>query len=104
MSETPSHPGTVLLERWLKPNDLTQYRLAKQLHTETRRINEVVDGLRNISPELALRLSLFFENEPGYWLELQLRYDVAVARKKHLERLRREIRPLSKLEESQRST
>lgn len=104
MSETLTHPGAVLLERWLKPNDLTQYRLAKQLHTETRRINEVVDGLRNISPELALRLALFFENEPDYWLELQLRYDVAVARKKHLERLRKEIRPLSKVAAAQRST
>ena len=98
MSDSLKHPGDHLLETWLKPRGLTQYRLAKQLHTETRRINEICDGLRNISPEMALRLAFFFENEPRYWLDLQINYDLAVAERKHGAKLKQEIRSWSKLE------
>jgi len=97
MSEPMKHPGDVLMEKWLQPRGITQYRLAKQLHTETRRINEVIEGLRNITPEMALRLALFFENDPRYWLDLQLRYDLTVAVRKHGAKLKREIRPWSKV-------
>jgi len=97
MSEQMKHPGDVLMEKWLQPRGLTQYRVAKQLHVETRRINEVIEGLRNITPEMAVRLALFFENDPRYWLELQMRYDLTVAVRKHGAKLKREIRPWSKV-------
>ena len=95
MSDLPKHPGLVLLDEWLKPREITQYKLAKLLHTETRRVNEICEGIRNIGPEMALRLSIFFENEPRFWLDLQANYDLEVARRKVGERLAEEIHPWS---------
>jgi antitoxin HigA-1 len=74
----PIHPGEVLLEDFLKPLALTQYRLAKGLGVPARRINEIVHGKRAITADTALRLGRFFKNTPRFWLNLQISYELDV--------------------------
>jgi addiction module HigA family antidote len=74
----PVHPGEVLLEEFLKPLALTQYRLAKGLGVPARRINEIVHGKRAITADTALRLGRFFKNTPRFWLNLQISYELDV--------------------------
>lgn len=74
----PIHPGEVLSEDFLKPLELTQYRLAKGLGVPARRINEIVHGKRGITADTALRLGRFFKNSPRFWLNLQMAYDLDV--------------------------
>lgn len=90
----PIHPGEILLEEFLKPMNLSQYRLAKDIHVPPRRINEIVKGKRAITADTALRLSRFFGMSEGFWLGLQSDYDLENTR----EALRAEmdrIKPLS---------
>jgi addiction module HigA family antidote len=74
----PIHPGEVLAEDFLKPLELTQYRLAQGLGVSARRINEIVHGKRSITADTALRLGRFFKNAPRFWLNLQVAYDLDV--------------------------
>ena len=74
----PVHPGEILVEEFLKPLALTQYRLAKGLKVPARRINEIVHRKRSISADTALRLGRFFRNTPRFWLNLQTSYDLEV--------------------------
>jgi addiction module HigA family antidote len=74
----PIHPGEVLLEDFLKPLALTQYRLAKGLGVPARRINEIVHGKRAITADTALRLGRFFKNTPRFWLNLQISYELDI--------------------------
>ncbi|MGC4094495.1 MAG: HigA family addiction module antitoxin [Polyangiaceae bacterium] len=74
----PVHPGEILVEEFLKPLALTEYRLAKGLRVSARRINEIVHGTRAISADTALRLARFFRNSPRFWLNLQTSYDLEV--------------------------
>jgi|SRR5688572_17792976 len=74
----PVHPGEILLEEFLKPMELSQYRLAKDISVPARRINEIVHGKRSISPDTALRLSRYFGMSERFWLNLQTRYDLDV--------------------------
>ena len=76
----PVHPGTVLLEQYMNPLDLTQRHLAHQLAVPPRRINEIVHGNRAISPDTSLRLAKFFGVDDAYWLNMQTRYDLAIAK------------------------
>lgn len=90
----PIHPGEILLEEFLKPMKLSQYRLAKNIHVPPRRINEIVKGKRAITADTALRLSKFFGMSDGFWLGLQSDFDLENTR----EALRAEmdrIKPLS---------
>jgi addiction module HigA family antidote len=89
----PIHPGEVLDEEFLKPLGISQYRLAKGLHVPARRINEIVLGKRAISADTALRLGRYFGMEPQFWLNLQSRYDLDVAKDELGKRLEREVRP-----------
>jgi antitoxin HigA-1 len=75
----PIHPGEILLEEFLRPIGLSQYRLAKDIGVPARRINEIVHGQRAISADTALRLSRFFGMSERFWLNLQVRYDLEVA-------------------------
>ncbi len=70
------HPGEILLEDFLKPFNLSQYRIAKDINVPARRINEIVHGNRAITADTALRLAKFFGNSPQFWLNLQTRYDL----------------------------
>lgn len=88
----PIHPGEILLEEFLKPMGLSQYRLAKDLSVPSRRINEIVLGKRAISPDTALRLSRFFGLTERFWLNLQARYDLEMEKDLLADRLEREVR------------
>jgi addiction module HigA family antidote len=76
----PTHPGEILLEEFLNPLKLSQYRLAKEISVPPRRINEIVHGKRSISADTALRLSRFFGTTDRFWLNLQAGYDLEVER------------------------
>lgn len=85
------HPGEILEEEFLKPMNISQYRLAKEINVPARRINEIVHGTRSISADTALRLSRFFGMSDFFWINLQAQYDVE-AEKEHLEgRLEKEV-------------
>ncbi len=89
----PIHPGEVLLEEMLKPMGISQYQLAKTIGVPARRINEIVHGKRSITPDTGLRLSRAFGLSPSFWLTLQSRYDLEVA-KDQLEEVLAAIEPL----------
>ena len=74
------HPGEILLEDWLKPMNISQYALAKAIAVPPRRINEIVKGLRGITPDTALRLGAFFGVDAQSWINLQSHYDIEMAR------------------------
>ena len=74
----PVPPGEILLEEFLVPFGVSQYRLAKAISVPARRINEIVHGQRRISADTALRLSRFFGTSERFWLNLQARYDLEI--------------------------
>ena len=76
----PVHPGEVLMEDFLKPMGITQYRLAKDIHVLPRRVNEIVLGKRGITADTALRLARYFGTTPEVWLNLQAQYELDQAR------------------------
>lgn len=88
------HPGEILLEEFLKPMGLSQYRVAKDIGVPARRINEIVHGHRAITADTALRLSRFFGMTEHFWLNLQLRYDIEVEKDRLGDRLDREVHQL----------
>lgn len=74
----PIHPGEILMEEFLMPFKISQYRLAKDIDVAPRRVNEIIHGSRAISADTALRLGKYFKTSPQFWLNLQSRYDLAV--------------------------
>ncbi|MBT8357792.1 MAG: HigA family addiction module antidote protein [Desulfobacterales bacterium] len=91
----PIHPGEILIEEFLKPMGISQYRLAKDISVPPRRINEIVHGKRSISADTALRLGRFFGVSPQFWLNLQTRFDLEVTEDLLAERLEKEVQVLS---------
>ena len=87
----PIHPGTILLEEFLKPMDISQYRLAKDTSVPARRINEIVHGKRSITADTALRLGKFFNMTAQFWMNLQSRYDLEVAEDNLAGKLEKEV-------------
>jgi addiction module HigA family antidote len=87
----PIHPGEILLEEFLKPMGISQYRLAKDISVPPRRINEIVHGKRAITPDTALRLSRYFGLSERFWINLQARYDLEVEKDRLQDRLEREV-------------
>ncbi len=83
----PIHPGQILNEEFLQPMNVTQYRLAKAIGVDARRIHSIVHGERSITPETALLLSRFFGNSAGFWMGLQSQYDLETAEDRLSERL-----------------
>lgn len=75
---SPIHPGEILLDEFIKPLGITQYRLAKDINVPPRRINEIVHGKRSISADTALRLARYFGTSEQFWLNLQSRYDLEI--------------------------
>jgi addiction module HigA family antidote len=88
----PIHPGEILLEEFLKPMGISQYRLAKDISVPARRINEIVHGTRAISPDTALRLSRYFGLSERFWVNLQARYNLEVEKDRLEDRLDKEVR------------
>ena len=72
----PTHPGEMLLEEFLTPMGLTQRELAAAIHVPYQRVNEIINGRRGITPSTALRLGKFFAMSAGFWMNLQLRWDL----------------------------
>jgi antitoxin HigA-1 len=87
----PVHPGEVLLEEFLEPMEISQYRLAKDISVAPRRINEIVHGKRAITADTALRLARFFGTSDRFWLNLQTSYDLDIEREKLGSRLDEEV-------------
>jgi addiction module HigA family antidote len=87
----PVHPGEVLLEEFLEPLGISQYRLAKDISVPPRRINEIVHGTRAVTADTALRLSRYFGTSDRFWLNLQTAYDLDVERDKLGNRLEVEV-------------
>lgn len=87
----PIHPGEILLEEFLEPMGISQYRLAKDISVSPRRINEIVLGKRAITPNTALRLSLFFGLSERFWMNLQTRYDIELEKDRLEGRLANEV-------------
>jgi len=95
-SLSPVHPGEILLEEFLTPLGLSQYRLARGLGVPARRINEIVHGTRTVTADTALRLARFFGTSERFWLNLQTAYDLDVERDRLGARLRKEVAVLPK--------
>lgn len=72
----PIHPGEILKEEFLKPLDITMYRIAKDIDVPAIRISQIVSGQRAITADTALRFGKYFNNSPEFWLNLQLYYDL----------------------------
>ena len=89
---TPIHPGEILLEEFLEPMDISQYRLAKDMNVPPRRINEIVHGKRSITADTALRLGRYFNMSPQFWINLQSHYDLEVELERLGERLESEVK------------
>jgi len=90
----PIHPGEILMEEFLKPMGISQYRLSKDIHVPARRINEIVHGQRSITADTALRLSRYFNLSERFWLNLQARYDLEVEKDKLKGRIEIEVKVL----------
>ena len=93
--EPPIHAGEILLEEYLKPLGISQYRLAKEISVPPRRINEIVHGKRSITADTALRLARYFGTSERFWLNLQTHYDLEVEKDRLADRLEEEVTVLS---------
>jgi len=89
---SPIHPGEILFEVFLKPMNLSQNKLGRDLGVPPRRINEIVHGKRRITADTALRLATYFNNSPSFWLGLQMDYDLDVAEDILSLRIKKEVK------------
>lgn len=88
------HPGEILLEEFLKPFAISQYRLARDISVPPRRINEIVHGKRAVSADTALRLARYFGTSEQFWMNLQAQYDLETEKERLADRLAREVQVL----------
>ena len=92
----PIHPGEILLEEFLKPMSISQYRVAKDIGVSPRRINEIVHGKRSITADTALRLARYFGTSERFWMNLQSSYDLESEKDRLGSRLTTEVQPFEK--------
>ena len=88
----PIHPGEILREEFLDPMGISQYRLAKDINVDPRRINAIIHGKRAITADTALRLGRYFGTSERFWLNLQAQYDLEVERDELGDRLEKEVK------------
>jgi addiction module HigA family antidote len=88
----PIHPGEILMEEFMKPLGISQYKVAKDINVPARRINEIVHGKRSITADTALRLSRYFNLSERFWLNLQARYDLEMEKDKLNDRITTEVK------------
>ena len=91
----PIHPGEILLEEFLRPMEISQNKLGRELGVSPRRINEIVHGKRSVMADTALRLSIFFGNSASFWLGLQMDYDLDVAQDTSLDKIKKEVQNMA---------
>jgi antitoxin HigA-1 len=89
----PIHPGEILLEEFMKPLSLSQNALARHLGVDPRTVNQIVNGKRAITAITALRLARYFRMTPGFWMNLQARYDLETAKDAAEAEIRRTVKP-----------
>ena len=92
----PVHPGEVLLEEFLEPLGISQYRVSKDIGVSPRRINEIVHGRRAVTADTALRLGIFFGTTPEFWLNLQSLYDLETLRDESGDEIAAVVKPLAR--------
>ena len=92
----PIPPGEILLEEFLNPLDISQYRLAKDLSVDPRRINEIVHGKRSITADTALRLARYFGTTARFWINLQTHYDLEIQQMELGDRLEDEVKVMNR--------
>jgi addiction module HigA family antidote len=90
----PIHPGEILLEDFMKPIGLSQYRLAKDIGVPALRISQIIRGKRSITADTALRLARYFGTGPAVWLRLQARYDLEVTESRIAKQINKEVKVL----------
>jgi addiction module HigA family antidote len=90
----PVHPGEILLEEFMMPMNISQYKLAKHLHVSPIRINEIIHGKRSITADTAIRLGRYFKMEAKFWMNLQASYDLEKAMNESRDTIYREVKPL----------
>jgi addiction module HigA family antidote len=91
---SPIHPGEILLEDFMKPLGLSQYRLAHDIGVTPIRISQIVKGKRAITVDTAMRLARYFGTSAAVWLRLQVRYELEVAETELSDRINREVKVL----------
>lgn len=89
----PTHPGEILDEEFLKPLNITKYRLAKDIHVPAQRVGDIVNGKRAVSADTALRLARYFNMSKEFWMGLQMQYDIEVAEDKLAGKIAKEVHP-----------
>lgn len=92
---SPIHPGEILLEDFMKPLGLSQYRLARDIGVTPIRISQIVNGGRSITVDTAMRLARYFGTSAAVWLRLQVRYDLEVAERELGEKINKEVKVLA---------
>ena len=88
-----AHPGRILREEFLEPMSISVYALAKAINVTRSRVNDIVLGRRAISADTALRLARYFGTTPEFWVDLQARYDLDVAKQTAQSRIEEEVAP-----------
>jgi antitoxin HigA-1 len=89
----PIHPGEILLEEFMKPLGLSQNALARHLGVDPRSVNQIVNRKRSITANMALRLARYFRMTPGFWMNLQARYDLEKAKDEAEAEIRKTVKP-----------
>jgi addiction module HigA family antidote len=90
---SPVHPGEILLEEFMKPMNISQYKLAKDLHVGAIRISEIIHGKRSITADTAIRLARYFKMEAIFWINLQAEYDLEMAMRESYKAIFKEVKP-----------
>jgi addiction module HigA family antidote len=91
----PVHPGEILFEEFLKPMNISQNKIGRDLGVSPRRINEIVHCKRSITADTALRLAVYFGNSPSFWFGLQMDYDLDVAKDALSLRIKKEVKQIA---------
>jgi addiction module HigA family antidote len=89
---SPITPGDILLEEFLKPMKISQNQLAKDINVPANRVSQIIHGKREITADTALRLGKYFGIEPEFWLNLQVRYNMKIARSKVGREIEKEVK------------
>ena len=89
---SPITPGDVLLEEFLRPMEITQNQLARDINVPANRVSQIIHGKREITADTALRLGKYFGIEPEFWLNLQVRYNIKIARNKVGKKIEKEVK------------
>ena len=92
----PIAPGEILLREFMQPLEISQNKLARDLDVPVGRISDLVRAKRAITSDTALRLAIYFGTTPEFWIDLQGRYDLKLARERLLPKLQKDIRPISR--------